>query len=82
MKYNLFRQRSDKTYSDRFFTILAGLQRRNNFAGLIRLLDGKCDLTATLYGKADLMKWKAALQEQIGDVSAANQSRALEKQYR
>gem|GEM_PF-4851669 len=23
----------------------------------------KCDLTATFYGKTDLMKWKAALQE-------------------
>jgi len=27
------------------------------------LLDEKCDLTATFYGKTDLMKWKAALQE-------------------
>ena len=82
LKYNFFRKAEGKKYFD---TYLAAFQQCRDEAiikVLLRLIDEKCGLTTTFYGKSDLMKRKAVLQEQIGDADGAAASRKQVEEFR
>lgn len=81
-KYNVFREGEDKKYFADNIEIFATCGDKALIRDVITLIDDKCTITESFYGKADLMKLKVRLQEQVGDVVGMEKSKMLEKKYR
>ena len=82
LKYRIFPKAEEQKYFNTFIEAFGNCSDKALVGEVIQLLDKKCGTTPTFYGKADLMKQKALLQERLGDTAGAEQSKAQEAKFR
>lgn len=82
LKYRILPKDEEQKYFNTFIESFKNCQDKALVSEAIQLLDKKCEATSTFYGKADLMKQKALLQESLGDTAGAEQSKAQEDKFR
>lgn len=81
MKYNLFRDRGERTYFQTYIEMLKDCEDKELVKKGILWIDKRCEAINDYFEKADLMNSKARLQKSIGDTTGAERSMQEEKRY-